>query len=130
MLHQYTSTKVRIAILAPAVALAAWLVVAPVAAFGDDHGVAADRSVEPVPLSSFDGISPGDIWDRINGLAYWAIPLTAPTGYYESTDDSSTATFGQTVREVINQHRVVPYTRSLIVARRRESPGCLWVSAQ
>lgn len=79
-------------------------------------GVAADSSVGTVSLSTFQGLSASHVCGQIDGMAFWAVPLDPPTGYYQAADTSSAAALRRTLHEIIDDHRVFPYTN-------RSKPG-------
>lgn len=92
------------------------VVASPPPAAGEDHGVFADTNVASVCLSSFADLSANGVWHRIDGLAYWAIPLAPPDGYYSSADDSSPVALRRTLNDIIDDHLIYPYTH-------RSEPG-------
>jgi hypothetical protein len=79
------------------------------AALGQSPGVPADRSVGVVPLASFAGLSPPQIWRRIDELEFWAIPRDPPAGFYATIDASSPAALRSRLHALIKDHCVFPY---------------------
>ena len=75
-------------------------------------GVNADSSEEYIPLSSFNGLSASQIWHRIDGLPYWAIPLDPPEDYYLDVDPTNRQTIRVSLHETIEDHRIFSYTHN------------------
>ncbi len=74
------------------------------------HGVSADPGVQPVPLSSLQGLQSDSLWDTIDGLEFWAVPLEPPAEYYDSVDPSSRSTLRATLHGLIDDHQVFRYS--------------------
>ena len=64
----------------------------------------------PLPYSDFEGLSPSGIWLLLDGADYWAVPLTAPTGYYDAVDATSPLSLRTTLHELIDDHVVYRYS--------------------
>jgi len=73
--------------------------------------IEADPSVQTVSYSSFP-VSPGSVWHHVSGLDYWAVPLSAPTGYYACVDETSPVSLRESLHDLIDDHCVQPYDRS------------------
>jgi hypothetical protein len=74
------------------------------------QGVSADTSLGTVELSSFDGLSPPEVWARIDALPFWAIPLEPPSTYYDPADDTTPTTLRESVHDIIDGHVSYEYT--------------------
>lgn len=98
-----------------------WLLIATVAfsplAFGhaasvQDRGVKADLTIEPLDLAALRQLDPVELWTRLDGAEYWAIPREAPDDYYADADLSSAAALRSWLHNRIDDHVVFPYTHS------------------
>jgi len=74
------------------------------------EGVSADPSVDPVSLSSFEGLTPPEIWEEIENLPFWAIPRECPHDYYESADITSGGALRDSLHSIIDDHTVYRYS--------------------
>lgn len=77
-------------------------------------GIVADPAAEQVSLDSFNGLTPTQIWNELDQLDYWAIPLAPPEGYYHSVDLTTAASLRTTLHEIIDDHTVFDYTHGSI----------------
>src|SRR5262245_12877208 len=88
----------------------AFALLLPCSALAQHVPVVADPGTPQVAWSTFDGLSPSAVWQRVNTLDYWAIPRVAPVGFYATVDATSAAALRTTLHAVIAGHRIFDYS--------------------
>jgi hypothetical protein len=71
-----------------------------------------DPTVSTVAYSEFDGRSPEEIWQIIEGLEFWAIPGPPPTGFYGAIDANSQAGLRKSLHALLRSAAVFRYTHN------------------
>ena len=73
----------------------------------------ADPTIIPESLSELEAItSPSELWNRLNNLGYWQIPLEAPDDYYSSVNLSNHEKMRESLHNLISPHTVYDYSTS------------------
>jgi endonuclease I len=65
---------------------------------------------EVLQYSAFAGLTASEVWLLLDGADYWAVPLTAPAGYYDTVDTTSPLSLRTTLHELIDDHVVYRYS--------------------
>ena len=81
------------------------------------HGVHAQSISAPigsdsVSYSAFADKNQVQLWNILNEMNYWEVPLTAPADYYDNVNVSDNAKFRQSLHDIIDDHKVFPYSHS------------------
>ena len=73
-------------------------------------GVSADPNVSESGYTTFEALSPPELWEVLDGIAFWSVPREAPDGHYDAVDATSSEALRATLHELVSGHRVFPYT--------------------
>ena len=74
------------------------------------QGVSRDPTVPESPLAQLEGRPASETWLLIDSLDYWAIPLAAPDGFYNSVQGLQGTDLRAGLHDLIDDHIVFPYT--------------------
>lgn len=88
----------------------AWTILLTVAIPATGREIGADSSVDTVELSSFEGLSPPDVWAEVDSPPFSAIPPEPPRDYYDPADTTSAVTLRETLHSIIHGHVIYRYT--------------------
>jgi len=73
----------------------------------------ADPNVTPVSLSQLEALgAPTGIWQELDSLDFWQIPLIPPNGYYDPTMGQEANRLRGTLHDLIEGHAVFSYSNS------------------
>ncbi|MFG0286066.1 MAG: endonuclease, partial [Phycisphaerales bacterium JB039] len=74
------------------------------------QGVMRDPAVAQAPLADLESRPAAETWLLLDSLAYWAIPLAPPDGFYDSVQGLEGTALRAGLHDLIDDHTVFPYT--------------------